>query len=132
MRFDRVGVFTYSAEEGTPSFALPDPVPAKVMRARKDALMAAQQPISLANNQQWLGRELDVLVESRRGPDAVGRSFRDAPEIDGSVTIRTVTPAPASSSAPASPTPSLTIWWPSEPKSHAPNNSCILAANQFA
>ena len=87
MRFDRVGVFTYSAEEGTPSFDLPDPVPPKVMRARKDALMAAQQPLSLANNRQWLGRELDVLVESRRGADAVGRSFRDAPEIDGSVTV---------------------------------------------
>ena len=88
MRFDRVGVFTYSAEEGTPSFDLPDPVPAKVMRARRDALMAAQQPISLANNQRWLGRDLDVLIESHRGPDAVGRSFRDAPEIDGTVTIK--------------------------------------------
>ena len=88
MRFDRLGVFTYSAEEGTPAFALPDPVPAKVMRARKDALMAAQQPISLANNQQWVGRQLDVLIESRHGTDAVGRSFRDAPEIDGSVTVQ--------------------------------------------
>jgi len=88
MRFDRVGVFTYSAEEDTPAFDLPDPVPPKVMRARRDALMAAQQPLSLANNQKWLGRTLDVLVESRRGADAVGRSFRDAPEIDGAVVVR--------------------------------------------
>lgn len=94
MRFDRVGVFTYSAEEDTPAFDLPDAVPAKVMRQRRDALMAAQQPLSLANNQKWLGRTLDVLIESRRGPDAVGRSFRDAPEIDGAVVVRGSDAAP--------------------------------------
>ena len=88
MRFDRVGVFTYSAEEDTPAFDLPGAIPTKVMRARRDALMAAQQPLSLASNQKWLGRTLDVLVESRRGADAVGRSFRDAPEIDGAVMVR--------------------------------------------
>ena len=87
MRFDRVGVFTYSAEEGTPSFAMPEAVSAKIMRARRDALMAAQQPLSLANNARWIGRELEVLVEASEGADAVGRSFRDAPEIDGSVRI---------------------------------------------
>ncbi len=94
IRFDRVGVFTYSAEEGTPSFALPDPVPAKVMRARRDALMAAQQPLSLANNAKWVGRELDVLIESRQADDATGRSFRDAPEIDGSVLIENCSAQP--------------------------------------
>ena len=94
MRFDRLGVFTYSAEEGTPAFALDDPVPNKVMRARRDALMAAQQSISLQNNQKWLGRKLDVLVESRRGADAVGRSFRDAPEIDGTVLVKDCDAAP--------------------------------------
>ena len=92
MRFDRVGVFTYSAEEDTPAFDLPDAVPPKVMRLRRDALMTAQQPLSLANNQKWLGRTLDVLIESRRitngKTDAVGRSFRDAPEIDGVVIVR--------------------------------------------
>ncbi len=94
MRFDRLGVFTYSAEEGTPAFALDNPVPNKVMRARRDALMAAQQSISLQNNQKWLGRDLDVLIEARRGPDAVGRSFRDAPEIDGTVLIKNCDAAP--------------------------------------
>jgi len=94
MRFDRLGVFTYSAEEGTPAFALDDPVPNKMMRARRDALMAAQQSISLQNNQKWLGRKLDVLVESRRGADAVGRSFRDAPEIDGTVLVKDCDAAP--------------------------------------
>jgi ribosomal protein S12 methylthiotransferase len=94
MRFDRLGVFTYSAEEGTPAFDLENPIPNKVMRARRDALMAAQQSISLQNNQKWLGRDLDVLVEARRGADAVGRSFRDAPEIDGTVLIKNCNAAP--------------------------------------
>ena len=94
MRFDRLGVFTYSAEEGTPAFALENPVPAKVMRARRDALMAAQQSISLQNNQKWLGRDLDVLIEARHGADAAGRSFRDAPEIDGTVTVKNCHAAP--------------------------------------
>jgi ribosomal protein S12 methylthiotransferase len=87
VRFDRVGIFTYSAEEGTPAFDLPDPIPAATMKARKDLLMAAQQEISLANNQKWVGRELDVLIEAHRGSDSIGRSFRDAPEIDGEILI---------------------------------------------
>jgi len=94
MRFDRLGVFTYSAEEGTLAFALENPVPNKVMRARRDALMAAQQSISLQNNQKWLGRELEVLVEARRSADAIGRSFRDAPEIDGTVLVKNCDAAP--------------------------------------
>ena len=94
MRFDRLGVFTYSAEEGTPAFDLPGAVPPKIMRERRDALMAAQQPISLENNTRWIGRTLDVLIESRRGEDAVGRSFRDAPEIDGEVIVSRCAAAP--------------------------------------
>ncbi len=87
MRFDKVGVFTYSAEEGTPSFDFAGAVPARVMRERKNRLMALQQPISLANNQKWVGRDLDVLLEGRRDGTAVGRSPRDAPEIDGTVLL---------------------------------------------
>lgn len=87
MRFDRVGVFTFSPEENTPAYDLPNPVPTGVMHERRHRLMEVQQGLSLANNQKWVGRDLDVLVESRRGDDAVGRSFRDAPEIDGQVTI---------------------------------------------
>jgi ribosomal protein S12 methylthiotransferase len=85
--FDRVGVFTYSAEENTPAYDLPGSVPPRLMRERKNRLMEAQQPISLARNRTWIGRDLDVLIESRRGEDAVGRSFRDAPEIDGEVVV---------------------------------------------
>ena len=87
LQFDRLGVFTYSAEEGTPSYTMPNAVSPRLMRQRRDRLMALQQPISHAKNREWIGRELDVLIESV-GPDkAIGRSFRDAPEIDGSIQI---------------------------------------------
>jgi ribosomal protein S12 methylthiotransferase len=107
-QFDRVGVFEYSVEEGTPSAALAGRVPARVKRARRDRLMRLQQEISLARNRRWIDREMEVLVEEmrKRGNEeigdntafphflispsphfhlAVGRSFRDAPEIDGQV-----------------------------------------------
>ena len=87
VKFDRVGVFTYSAEEGTPSFDMPGAVPARVMRSRRDQVMAAQQPISLENNRRWIGRELDVVIEGVRDGIPYGRSFRDAPEIDGAVIL---------------------------------------------
>jgi len=87
-QFDRLGVFTYSAEDGTPGALLPGQVPKKISSARRDLLMKQQQPISLARNRRWIGREIDVLVEHVRGADVVGRSMRDAPEIDGSITIK--------------------------------------------
>jgi ribosomal protein S12 methylthiotransferase len=93
-QFDRVGVFTYSVEDGTPSAAMEPKVPARTKNARKEALMQRQQAISLARNQRWIGRELEVLVEGRSPLDpatAVGRSFRDAPEIDGRVYIKRCT-----------------------------------------
>lgn len=87
VEFDRVGVFVYSPEEGTPAFGFENPVPKKVAVARRDKLMRTQQNISLRRNRRWIGRDLDVLVEHRRGNQLVGRSFRDAPEIDGSAAI---------------------------------------------
>ena len=90
-RFNRVGVFEYSVEEGTPSSEIEPKVPSRTKRARKDALMARQQAISLACNKKWVGRELEVLVEGVSpldGTTAVGRSFRDAPEVDGQVLVR--------------------------------------------
>lgn len=87
MRFDRVGVFTYSHEPGTPSAQLVDPVPEPVKSERRDRLMALQQGISLSKNQALVGRTLDVLVEGRGEGLSVGRSYRDAPEIDGLVLI---------------------------------------------
>ena len=89
-QLDRVGAFRFSPEAGTPAAREPDAVPEEQAEERYHRLMAAQQPISLARNERWIGRELDALIEARgsAGGEWVGRSFRDAPEIDGSVLVR--------------------------------------------
>ncbi len=87
VRFDRVGVFTYSHEMGTRAFGMDDDVSTEVKEARYDQLMTLQQGISLALNQQWVGKRLDVLLEGVGDGITVGRSYRDAPEIDGLVII---------------------------------------------
>jgi ribosomal protein S12 methylthiotransferase len=86
-RFDRVGVFVYSEEEGTPAALLPEPVPEEVKADRYDRLMALQQAISLEKNRSQVGRTLDVLVEGQGDGLSVARSYRDAPEIDGMVLL---------------------------------------------
>jgi ribosomal protein S12 methylthiotransferase len=86
-RFDRVGVFAYSPERGTPAAALPSPVPEEIKSERYDRLMALQQTISLEINQGQVGRILDVLVEGQGDGLSIGRSYRDAPEIDGMILI---------------------------------------------
>ncbi len=88
MKFDRVGVFTYSHEKGTLAAALEDDVPPEVKQDRRERLMAVQQPISLAKNQALVGRTLDVLIEGQGDGLSVGRSYRDAPEIDGLVLVQ--------------------------------------------
>jgi ribosomal protein S12 methylthiotransferase len=87
MAFDRVGVFTYSHEPETPSAQLPDPVPEEVQVERRGRLMALQQRISLAKNQDFVGRTLAALVEGRDTGLSLARSYRDAPEVDGLVLI---------------------------------------------
>lgn len=87
IRFDRVGAFQFSFEPGTTSEALGDDVPADVKQARWEELMEAQQMISLQINQGFVGKELDVLVEGFDNGISFGRSYRDAPEIDGLVLI---------------------------------------------
>ncbi|MFY9233138.1 MAG: 30S ribosomal protein S12 methylthiotransferase RimO [Fimbriimonadaceae bacterium] len=86
-RLDRVGAFIFSREPGTPAHELPDQVPFRVKRERYDKLMRLQQGISLAVNQGWIGRRLRVLIEESAGDrqSAIGRSHRDAPDIDGLV-----------------------------------------------
>ena len=88
MAFDRVGVFNYSREEGTPAAKLPGQVPDPVKEKRYQRLMELQQSISLARNQQMVGRTLDVLVEGTGEGLSVGRSYRDAPEVDGLVIVK--------------------------------------------
>jgi ribosomal protein S12 methylthiotransferase len=87
IRFDRVGTFKFSFEPGTASEPLGDPVPAEVKEERYNALMERQQSISLQINQSYNGKILDVLVEGYGDGISVGRSYRDAPEIDGMVLI---------------------------------------------
>jgi len=100
MAFDRVGVFTYSHEEGTPAAGssassaepLEDDVPPEVKEERRERLMEAQQSISLAKNRALVGRTLDVLIEGQGDGLSVGRSYRDAPEIDGLVLVQAELP----------------------------------------
>ncbi|MDF1513376.1 MAG: 30S ribosomal protein S12 methylthiotransferase RimO [Anaerolineae bacterium] len=87
MRFDRVGVFEYSHEVGTPASQLPDDIPPEVKAARRQAVMLAQQEISLSRNAEFVGRQLMVLVEGSGDDVTIARSYRDAPEIDGLVLI---------------------------------------------
>jgi ribosomal protein S12 methylthiotransferase len=87
IRFDRVGTFQFSFEPGTTSEPLGDPVPAQVKQARYEQLMELQQGISMQVNQSYVGKTLDVLVEGRDNGIAIGRSYRDAPEIDGMVFV---------------------------------------------
>jgi len=87
LRFDRLGCFTYSFEPGTPSASLPDQVPEEVKEKRRERLMALQQGISLARNQAQVGRTLEVLIEGQGDGLSIGRTYRDAPEVDGLVLI---------------------------------------------
>ena len=99
-RFDHVGAFTYSPQAGTPAAGYADPVPHELVAERYGALMELAQGISHERNRELVGRELDVLVESEAPtasatgePVVVGRSFRDAPEVDGLAFVRGEFPA---------------------------------------
>ena len=93
IRFDRVGVFSYSPETGTAGETLGDPIPLAVKEERRDRLMTLQQRISLERNQTFLGESLSVLIEGCGDGIALGRSYRDAPEIDGMVIVEEEIPA---------------------------------------
>ncbi len=88
--FDHVGVFTFSAEEGTPAYTLPNQLPQEVMDERRNAVMELQQPISFQKNQAEVGKIVDVLIEQENPEtqELIGRSGRFSPEVDGLVYIR--------------------------------------------
>ena len=98
-RFESVGVFTYSDEEGTGSFELPDRVPAKAKERRRRRLMSLQKRISTRRNRARVGERLEVLVEGTHDDTDLllrGRAATQAPEIDGQVLINDGTAAPGS------------------------------------
>jgi ribosomal protein S12 methylthiotransferase len=88
--FDHVGVFTFSPEEETPSYNLPNQLPEKVKQERRNALMEIQQPIAARKNQACVGQIAQVLIEQENPEtkELVGRSARFAPEVDGLVYVQ--------------------------------------------
>jgi ribosomal protein S12 methylthiotransferase len=93
IRFDKVGTFKFSFERGTTSEPFGDPIPSEVKEERLKRLMEKQQQISLERNQAFVGRSLDVLIEGVGQGISMGRSYRDAPEIDGLVLVKGEIPA---------------------------------------
>ncbi len=94
-RFDHVGAFTYSPQTGTPAADLGEPVPHEVASERYGRLMELAQQISMERNRELVGSELEVLIESDEPSEqedgsrfVVGRSYRDAPEVDGLAFVR--------------------------------------------
>ncbi len=89
-RFDHLGVFTYSKEEGTDCFDLGDSVKKSLKKKRRDKIMAIQSEISFENNKKYLNQSLDVLIEGipKENPDIlIGRGRFQAPEVDGMILI---------------------------------------------
>ena len=93
IRFDKVGAFKFSFEPGTSSEPFGDPIPSEVKEERLKRLMEKQQQISFECNQTFVGRSLDVLIEGAGQSISIGRSYRDAPEIDGLVLVKGKIPA---------------------------------------
>lgn len=87
-RFERMGVFTYSQEEGTAAYPLGDPVPQEVKEERRDRIMEAQGEISQCRNERLIGASVKVIIDETRGDAAIGRSEWDAPEVDNEVIVQ--------------------------------------------
>ena len=89
--FDRLGVFTYSPEEDTPAAELPDQIEEGVKKERQAELMELQQEIAFANAEDMIGREVLVMIEGKVADENayVGRTYRDAPGVDGMIFVET-------------------------------------------
>lgn len=85
--FDRFGAFTFSVEENTPSYLLGDPVPNEIKEERKAILMELQRDISFKKNKNFIGQKLKVIIDGKDEEYYIGRTERDAPEVDGEVLI---------------------------------------------
>lgn len=91
MEFDRLGVFTYSPEEDTPAAVMPDQIDEEVKEKRQAELMELQQDIAFDNAQDMVDREVLVMIEGKVADENayVGRTYRDAPNVDGLIFINT-------------------------------------------
>lgn len=89
MRFERLGVFTYSHEENTHAYLLEDTIPEEEKQRRAELVMEIQQEISLQKNEQLVGRELKVLIDRVEGGNYIGRTQYDSVEVDNEVLIPT-------------------------------------------
>ena len=88
IRFDRLGIFTYSEEEGTLAADLKDDIPREVKDNRKNEILELQHEISLEKNESFIGKRLRVIVDESQGNVTVGRSEYDSPEIDNIIHIK--------------------------------------------
>ena len=88
IKFDRLGIFTYSEEEGTAASALEDSIPRKVKDERKNSLQDLQQDISLEKNELFIGKKLKVIIDKSSEKVSVGRTEFDSPEIDNIVHVQ--------------------------------------------
>lgn len=89
MEFERLGVFTYSPEEGTRAAEFPEQVSEEIKKQRQDEIMALQQEVSYDNNQKMIGTQLEVLIEGYLYEENIyiGRSYREAPNVDGYIFV---------------------------------------------
>jgi ribosomal protein S12 methylthiotransferase len=92
IKFDRLGVFTYSHEENTTAYQMKDNVPQKVKKQRADELMRIQQDISYELNQQKIGKVFKTIIDRKEGEYWIGRTEYDSPDIDNEVLIHTNQP----------------------------------------
>ena len=91
MSFDRLGVFTYSAEEDTPAAQMPDQIPEEIKKRRRDEIMELQQEIAFDAARDMVGRKVKAMIEGKvADEDAyVARTYKDAPGVDGYLFINT-------------------------------------------
>ncbi len=89
MEFERLGVFTYSAEEDTPAAEFADQIPERIKEQRRDEVMELQQEIAFGKSEKMVGRILDVMIEGKLADESayVGRTYMDAPNVDGYIFV---------------------------------------------
>ena len=88
VKFERLGAFIYSREEGTSAYGFKAQVPQKIKKERFEMIMSCQRDIACENNKKLLGRSIKVLIDEKQGNCYIGRSQYDAPEVDGAVFVK--------------------------------------------